>query len=71
MYKPQPGDLVHVEIQQGHANQSLPKVVKVKKIRGEVAEVQINAYGDLRDVSIDICTLVERSCVPVRVLQVI
>lgn len=57
--KLQPGDLVHIEVTPGQADQLLPPLVKLVKIHGGEAEVRINAYGDTKTVHIDKCTFVD------------
>lgn len=56
--KLQPGDLVHIEVTPGQADQ-LPTLVKLVKIHGNEAEVRINAYGDLKTVPIEKCVFVD------------
>jgi len=56
--KLQPGDIVHIEVTPGQANQ-LPPLVKLKKIHGSEADVQVNAYGDTKTVPLNQCTFVD------------
>lgn len=55
--KLQSGDLVHIDpsILQMHGEQRL---VKITKVNGSDAHVQVNAYGDTKKVPLSECTFV-------------